>query len=542
MRAAAPLAALLLLAAGAARAQEVRPLVQQALDAIEAWDPEAAARVLDDLVAQHPRAPETAWIRGKVLFEQGRYDEAVHAFEEAKKLSGGTGPALEEDARLARAVAEEVRGAQPLESAHFSVRAKASKDRVLVPWALDGLEAAWAALTQDLGYQPPGRIRVEIYDTPQALARVSTLTVAEIKASGTIALCKYNRLMITSPRALLRGYPWQDTLAHEFVHFLVTKKGKNAVPIWLHEGLAKFLETRWRGAPGLAVDELSQHLLETAAKKNELIPFAAMHPSIAKLPTQEKAALAFAEVESAIRLLYQRGGQGALTELVAAMAGGFSDQQAVAQAYGKGFSQFEAEWRAEVGKPRKKAAQAAKGPRAMPQRPLVFKEDVKGKKEDGPVPKDPAARRAVRLGEILFARGRWKAAAVEYGRARQLLPEEDPVVARRYAFAQLQSDRVPEAKAALLKAVERDPADPSAQTLLGEVLLRLGELAGAKAALVAAVGIDPFDPRVHAGLLAVARGQKDKALEQRAQEALALLSGREQHGAEKAGAVKEGTP
>ena len=115
--------------------------------------------------------------------------------------------------------------------------------------------------------------------------------------------------MATSPRALMRGYPWLDTVSHEFVHFLVTHKGRNTVPIWLQEGLAKFLETRWRGEPGKAIDPAQEDLLVRAAKKKELIPFAAMHPSIAKLPTQEKAALAFAEVEAAMRLLYQRGGQ-----------------------------------------------------------------------------------------------------------------------------------------------------------------------------------------------------------------------------------------
>src|SRR5439155_906725 len=118
------------------------------------------------------------------------------------------------------------------------------------------------------------------------------------------------------------GYPWLDTVSHEFVHYLVTQKGRNTVPIWLQEGLAKFLETRWRGAPGMAVDEMSLSLLQDAAKKGKLIPFAKMHPSIAMLPTQEQAALAFAEVEAAIRLLYQRGGQSALTELVSAMAAG----------------------------------------------------------------------------------------------------------------------------------------------------------------------------------------------------------------------------
>src|SRR5205807_9810296 len=194
-------------------------------------------------------------------------------------------------------------------SAHFVLRTRPGKDALLVPYALEGLEKAYTALSKDLGVSPPAKIRVEVYESAQALSRVSPLTVAEIKASGTIALCKYNRLMITSPRALLRGYAWLDTLSHEFTHYLVTKKGRNSVPIWLQEGLAKFLETRWRGAPGLAVDESSTVLLTRAAREKRLIPFAAMHPSIAKLPTQEMAALASAEVRPGIRLLSRRGGR-----------------------------------------------------------------------------------------------------------------------------------------------------------------------------------------------------------------------------------------
>src|SRR5256885_2551567 len=162
--------------------------------------------------------------------------------------------------------------------------------------------------------------------------------------------------MVTSPKALLRGYPWLDTLSHEFVHYLVTQKGRNSVPIWLQEGLAKFLETRWRGPPGMAVDEMSLQLLQDAARKNKLIPFARMHPSIAMLPTQEQAALAFAEVEAAMRLLYQRGGQAALTELVSAMAGGFSDEQAGAQAHGQTLPEIEVGWRGRGGKPRAEGA------------------------------------------------------------------------------------------------------------------------------------------------------------------------------------------
>src|SRR5258708_28399291 len=381
-------------------------MLGQAQEQLEAWDIEGAAKVLTKLSSRFPDGPEANWLRGRVLFEEGSYEEADQAFAKAESLGRFS---FELDRKLARAAAEEVRGAAVYESAHFVLRTKADKDALLAPYALDALERAWAALTRDLGYEPPGKVRVEVYESPQALARVSPLTVAQIKASGTIALCKYNRLMIASPRALLRGYAWLDTLSHEFVHYLVTRKGRNAVPIWLQEGLAKFLETRWRGAPGLAVDEMSTGLLTRATRDKKLIPFAAMHPSIAKLPTQEMAALAFAEVESAIKLLHQRGGQQALTELVAAMASGFSDENAVAQAYGKPFPQFEQEWRADLLKPRREPATHAPGSaRPLASHKLVFKEDAKKKGAAGADateerPTDPEAKRSVRLGEIFFA-------------------------------------------------------------------------------------------------------------------------------------------
>jgi tetratricopeptide (TPR) repeat protein len=495
---------------------------------LEAWDIEGAARDLGELVRVDGGSATTALLRGRVLFEQGQYEESVKSFEEAQRRGAPLGE-VEMALRLSRAAAEEVKGAEVHESAHFVLRTRPGKDALLVPYALEALENAHAALTQDLGVQPAAKIRVEVYETAQSLARVSPLTVAEIKASGTIALCKYNRLMITSPRALLRGYAWLDTLAHEFTHYLVTQKGRNSVPIWLQEGLAKFLETRWRGAPGLAVDETSTRLLQKAAREKKLIPFSAMHPSIAKLPTQEMAALAFAEVEAAIRLLYQRGGQAALTNLVAAMAEGARDEEAVARAYGKSFAQFEQDWRESVSKQHREGrALAAGAGRPLERKQLVFKEDAKKRVADAQEerPTDPDAKRAARLGEIFFARRRWAAAAHEYGRARAKLPREVPQIARRYAFAQIQLGRFGEAESALESAVERDPQDEAAQVLYARVLSKRGEPAKARAALDAGIAIDPFDPELHALYIDVAKALGDEPLRTREERALQLSAAR----------------
>lgn len=540
----APAAALLCAALCAALPQTARAgdgkdpsaLIEKAIAELEAWDIPAAVGVLDDLVQADPDGPATAWLRGRVLFEQGKYEEALAAYDDAQTraqsgsatsshvkaaVAAEVSNALAHDRALAKSTAAEVKGDKVHESAHFILRTTPGKDLLLVPYALAGLERAWAALSADLGYEPKEKIRVEVYESAQALARVSPLTVAEIKASGTIALCKYNRLMITSPRALLRGYPWLDTLSHELVHFLVTKKGRGTVPIWLQEGLAKFLETRWRGPPGLAVDPFSTALLHKAAKTNSLIPFKRMHPSIAKLPTQEAAALAFAEVEAAIKLLYDRGGQQALTELVAAMAHGFDDQAAVAQAYGKSFANFEADWAKDVARPR--AGQAAAGAvRTGKQKKLVFREDAKGR----PAPADPhagesaepgaiadgEAKKAYRLGDILFARRRWGAAALEYNRARARVKDTVPALSRRYALACLQTNKPDEALTALLGATQVDPQDEAAQALLARVRVVRGEFDKARDAVEAGLAVDPFDPDLHASYVQIAEGLKDEKL------------------------------
>ena len=516
-----------------ALAAPMRVLAEKVEAQLEAWDVAGAAKALDELIQAHPGSAEATYFRGRVLFEQGKYDEAAKAYAEAEER--GAGSALENDARLAKAAAEETKGNEVFESAHFVLRTRPGKDTLLAPYALEALEKAYAGLTKDLGIEPSQKVRVEIYDSARSLAHVSPLTIDQIKNSGTIALCKYSRLMVTSPKALLRGYPWLDTVSHEFVHYLVTQKGRNTVPIWLQEGLAKFLETRWRGAPGMAVDDMSLSLLQDAAKKGKLIPFAKMHPSIAMLPTQEQAALAFAEVEAAIRLLYQRGGQAALTELVSAMAAGMTDEEAVAQAYGKSFAEFEADWRVELRKPRAKAV-SQKAARPSVAKKLVFKEDAKGRAEPPPLdataadaPADQEGKRAARLGEIFYARRRWAAAAKEYARARQRVAREVPHIARRYAFAQMQLGRFPEAEEALRSAVERDPDDEAAQALYAHVLVKRGALDKARVALDNGIAVDPFDPDLHATYVEVAKGLKDPALEERERKAVALAAGDAHH-------------
>ena len=131
-------------------------------------------------------------------------------------------PVAARDARWA-AIAPQVAGSaqyaphfQSLPTAHFSLR-YIDKDVILAHYAATVLEAAYAQIGADLGYPavvgPAAKpIVVEIYPDARGLAQATGLTVKEIDTSGTIAVCKFHRLMVTSPLATADGYGWADTL------------------------------------------------------------------------------------------------------------------------------------------------------------------------------------------------------------------------------------------------------------------------------------------------------------------------------------------
>ena len=63
---------------------------------------------------------------------------------------------------------------------------------------------------------------------------------------GTVAVAKWGRVTLLSPRATPYGYVWRDTVAHELTHLAVTRASGDRAPLWLQEGVAKYEESRWR--------------------------------------------------------------------------------------------------------------------------------------------------------------------------------------------------------------------------------------------------------------------------------------------------------
>lgn len=532
-------------AAPALAADDVARRITAAQDALADWQLDEAAELAAALEKELPDVPPVQAVVGLVRFHQGDYQGALRLLRRAAE-NGGDAPQL---LALAESTQAETAGFTSMESAHFIVRTPPGKDELLQPIALWALEKAYQEISQAFDYHPKHKIVVDVLHDAKGLASVSTLTVKEIETSGTIALCKFNRLMITSPKALARGYAWLDTLAHEFVHLVVSEKSRNNVPVWLHEGLAKYNESRWRGTPGLALEPASEGLLAAAFKKNKLITFEQMHPSMAKLPSQEDAALAFAEVFTVVEMLERQApradGRRATNVLIEGLRDGLDMDRALTQAIGDDLAGLQRDWKRYLGK---RAFKIVPGAEA---RKLTF---VKGARSGGSgveEQEDEAAldearskvgRQSVRLGNLLREKRRLKAATVEYEKAVRQIGPRAPALHNRLAGVYIELGALDDAKRVLGDIVSVFPDDPQTHVLLGRVALRGKDWAIAREHYERATWEAPFNPEIHVALYSVAEATKDSALLMRETRALELLAGAARASTDVPGHVRDGEP
>jgi tetratricopeptide (TPR) repeat protein len=493
-------AALAVGAAAAPAGGDLTDRLRHAVALLHEEDVPGARAVVEPLLASEPGSSMVKLVAGMLRFREQRYADAVALFE-----ATGNDATVVDDYQLARNALEVTKDHARAEGEHFVVSHPKGKDEVLVPYVLEALEAQRAALAKDLGEVPGDKVVVEFLDSPRQLARMSTLTEQEIKTSGTIALCKYGKLMVVSPKALVKGYEWLDTAAHEYVHWVLLRRAGDTVPIWLHEGIAKWAETRWRGRGGESLSPYSAALLKDALRRDALVPFAQMHPSMAKLPSQEIAALAFAEVMVAVEYLVAKGGPAALPRVVDAAARGGRPEQAVAEAAGVPFEQFLAGWRRHI------AARPLPEGGEHELSKLRFKGDPRHGGADSELGelRDVEARRYARLGEILRERNRMKAARIQYEKAISRLGNRSAALTSRYAVTAIASGRDEDAERALRDAVKRHPSYAALHVNLGRIYVKRKDWAKAREALLLANRTDPFDPEIHAGLAAALEGLGD---------------------------------
>lgn len=515
---------------------------------LEATDLPCARAVVDAQRKDGDRSPELDLLEARVRFREGDFAEAATSLRaaaaRADKLDlsvvgdGLFDGVVNVDAAKARgdrtllreALNEEV--AFYVQSAEIHAALVETKvgditvvhdpgiERILVEQTAQILKLARERIAPKLGGDLPFGVRVELYPDAATFARASGLPLEAIRTTGVVAISKWNRMLVTSPRTRPNGYGWKDTVVHEWIHGLVSYHTGEKAPIWLQEGIAKSLDPLWR-ADLYQIPVHYQSLLAGARQSGDFVTFEQMHPSIAFLPSADLAALAYAQVSTMMDLLRRTRGPDALPKVMALVREGEDARDAVAEvANGGDFAAFEAEWRAWLAGAKLVGVKIASTPANVDGGTAIEGDPILARRKD--------LQNLARLGELMAGRGHHDAALAYYDEA---VPEDGPpgpyLVLRR-AESLVALGRPDEAVAVLEQNLAFYPETSANQKLLGELYLARGDDKRALAAYAAAEDVNPFDVEVQTRLAELYAASQRQAEAARHQRYVDILSYRDQ--------------
>lgn len=500
------------LAAGSARASEAQQ-IEEGHRALERRDVPAARAIVAELDRLGDESADAMVLRARAYQFSGDHDAALAAIEAVPLGSG-----VRELRAVIEAGARWMGRAVELRSEHFVLRHSEGVDAIWAELALQVLESAHDHVGTDLGLYPDEPVVVEVYPTSAGFAEATGLP-AEAVANDTVGLYRWDRLLVTSPMAAAFGYPWADTLCHEYTHLIVDRLGGGRIPVWLHEGIASFEQRRWRGGDDSVLAPSRLRLLGEAMVRDDLVTLDEIGTCLACLETPERVQLGFVQVHTLVDHLVRIRGIDAIQQALAACRLGATAEDALAASWGDSFADLWASWRGAVATLESGAADKAgvvglgldEGGGGTP--PV----------DDSVLAGQPRGSAHARLGDLLVARGQRRAALLEYGRAERHLADVSPaLVCKKAAVFRdlgLAGRALEEVDAARVLYPEFEPLLINS----ARAQMDLGRRDRALQALDAAELINPFDPRIHAWRLELLDPERDAEDVERAAAALEAL-------------------
>ena len=435
--------------------------LESAMICLEQANLPCAVTLSESLYEQNPNDADVLKLRARTLFHLGEFEAVVSILDQVTE-QGVDVP--DNGGFPARASLAAFTGMVETKGTGIIVRHDPGIDRVLVQDALNTMGAARLKFDAKLGGGPEHDVILDIFPTAKRFMQASGIPEEAVRTTGVIALSKWNRLLITSPKATSGGYPWMDTSAHEYIHLVVSWRTKDKAPVWLQEGLARYLEKHWREDPEFYLSSKQQTLLATALVDDAFVPFEKFRLSMAYLDSGEEAALAYAQVSTMVDFMVRQAGEASLIELMDRIAEGESAEDAVSGLAGfTSFQDFKVEWRQFVAT-----------------LPLVQQELTKSSivldGEGGDFADDPVLQnrtdlaKHVRIGDLLMEHQKYKAALVEYKKSEDPDEPMSPTSLSRMAECYFQLGDLVSSNEQMIKAL----------TLYGEniqVLMTAGRLA-----------------------------------------------------------------
>jgi len=477
---------------------------------------EEATQLLAELDGDDPWTPLA---QAYFLFFKGDYAQARKKLPEPGAFAAGEKRLQRLRSRIEQSW-EATLGMLSRPEGNFIYRFAPGVDGLLPEYAATALEAQRTVMKELLGVAP-APVLVEFFPDVERFVQASGLPREWVETTHTVAIAKWDRMLVLSPMNRAHGYPWLDTLAHEYVHLALSRASAGGAPVWFHEGSAKLLEGRWRGAGPEAkfLSPWSESLLVRALQEDSLVSFEQMHPSMAALPSSEMAALAFAQVACAIDFVFSQVGDAGYRRVVDGLAHGEDAMTAVSKVLGLSSGRFEEHYQEHLRSlPLRKRAQV-QGFDLKLEAGAAGTADEKYREIDPVLFEHEQMQQHTRLGDMLRLRGHREAALVEYARAEAAEPYHSPALANKQARTLRALGRTEEARLLLEESVSLYPEFTPTTTLLAELAAGKGDVERARSLYLHSIALNPFDPAVHrqlAELLKEAGDDRGAATETRA--------------------------
>ncbi|HBW84201.1 MAG TPA: hypothetical protein DEF79_09200 [Gammaproteobacteria bacterium] len=182
---------------------------------------------------------------------------------------------------------------ETVESEHFKVHMSERDSFILWPYLEPLLEESWDTLTAKYGFEPEGKILIEVFENSADFA-VRSVGLPDI--GPLVGICFGKVITLISPDTLTAN--WQEIVWHEFMHVITLQMTQNRMPRWLSEGISVWEEREgrpyWGRRQGLD--------LIRAAQEQKLMPVGELNSGFSG--ARNNADLSFAYFQSYLVVEY----------------------------------------------------------------------------------------------------------------------------------------------------------------------------------------------------------------------------------------------
>jgi tetratricopeptide (TPR) repeat protein len=276
-------------------------------------------------VSAAPQSPDAYTVLGYAQQASDRIKDAVASWKHSLELR----PDATVQQYLAKAQREQNAESEfsQRESSHFVLHyegkqtSDAFREQILA-----ALESDYDDLARDLGTPPHDNILVTLY-TEQAFFDVTRAP----SWSGAINDGKL-RIPISGLNSLTPELA--RILKHELAHSFINQLSAGRCPLWLHEGIAQFLEPKNLGGDG--------HQLAQLFKSQKNIPLNVLEGSFMRFSGGE-AYVAYAESLAAVFYIHDSYGMGDIQRILQRLSEGSSTEAALRATIHSDYGQLESE-------------------------------------------------------------------------------------------------------------------------------------------------------------------------------------------------------